>query len=100
MHGWSSISLSGFSAGYGAVREILGRPEYVALVNNVLLLDGRHTSYAPEGKPLADGGAIDRTGLEAFISFVRVAVAGRKIFELTPSEIFPGTEASHTECAD
>ena len=100
MHGWSSISLSGFSAGYGAVREILGRPEYVALVNNVMLLDGMHTSYAPEGKPLADGGAIDRAGLEAFISFAREAVAGRKTFAVTHSEIFPGTYASTTECSD
>ncbi len=100
MHGWSSISLSGFSAGYGAVREILGRPEYVALVNNVMLLDGMHTSYAPEGKPLADGGLIDRAGLEAFISFAREAVAGRKTFAVTHSEIFPGTYASTTECSD
>ena len=48
--GWASITLSGFSAGYGAVREILRRPEYFALVNNVLLLDGMHASYSPEGE--------------------------------------------------
>ncbi len=98
--GWSSVSLSGFSAGYGAVREILKRPQYFALVNNVLLLDGMHTSYIPEGKPLADGGVIDRAGLDAFISFAREAVAGRKTFVVTHSEIFPGTYASTTECAD
>jgi hypothetical protein len=34
--------LSGFSAGYGAVREILRSTEYFAEVNNVLLLDGMH----------------------------------------------------------
>jgi hypothetical protein len=44
-HGWSSITLSGFSAGYGAVREILRSPEYFAQVNNVLLLDGMHAGY-------------------------------------------------------
>src|SRR5215472_14503750 len=49
-HGWSSITLSGFSAGYGAVREILREQKYFALVNSVLLLDGMHTSYSPEGK--------------------------------------------------
>jgi hypothetical protein len=98
--GWSSITLSGFSAGYGAVREILRRPENFALVNNVLLLDGLHTSYIPEGKPLADGGEIDPVGLDSFLSFARQAVAGRKIFIVTHSEIFPGTYASTTECAD
>jgi hypothetical protein len=98
--GWSSITLSGFSAGYGAVREILRRPENFALVNNVLLLDGMHTSYIPEGKPLADGGTIDPVGLDSFVAFAREAVAGRKTFVFTHSEIFPGTYASTTESGD
>jgi hypothetical protein len=98
--GWSSITLSGFSAGYGAVREILRKPENFARVNNVLLLDGMHTSYVPEAKPLADGGVIDGAGLDSFIAFGKEAVAGKKTFVVTHSEIFPGTYASTTECAD
>jgi hypothetical protein len=98
--GWSSITLAGFSAGYGAVREVLRRPEYFALVNNVLLLDGMHTSYMPEGRLLADGGVLDPSGLDVFVKFAREAVAARKGFVFTHSEIFPGTYASTTECAD
>ncbi len=98
--GWSSITLSGFSAGYGAVREILKRPEYFALVDNVLLLDGMHASYTPEGKRLADGGVVDATGVDVFVKFAREATLGRKNFIFTHSEIFPGTYASTTECAD
>ena len=98
--GWSSITLSGFSAGYGAVREILRQKDNFALVNNVLLLDGMHSSYVPEGKPLADGGAIDGSGLDSFIAFAKEAVGGRKRFVFTHSEIFPGTYASTTECGD
>jgi hypothetical protein len=98
--GWSSITLSGFSAGYGAVREILRQPENFAQVNGVLLLDGMHTSYVPEGKPLADGGIIDGSGLDSFIAFAKEAIAGKKLFVVTHSEIFPGTYASTTECAD
>ena len=98
--GWSSITLSGFSAGYGAVREILRSPEYFAEVNNVLLLDGMHASYIPEGKPLAEGGVIDRNDLDSFLSFARAAVGGKKTFVITHSEIFPGAYASTTECAD
>jgi len=99
-HGWSSITLSGFSAGYGAVREILRSPEYFAQVNNVLLLDGIHASYVPEGKPLAEGGVIDARDLDSFLSFAKAAVSGKKNFVVTHSEIFPGTYASTTECAD
>lgn len=98
--GWSSITLAGFSAGYGAVREILRQPENFARVNRVLLLDGMHTSYVPEGKPLADGGVIDGAGLDSFIAFAKEAIAGKKTFVITHSEIFPGTYASTTECAD
>jgi hypothetical protein len=98
--GWSSITLTGFSAGYGGVREILRRTPYFALVNNVLLLDGLHASYRPDGKLLADGGAIDPSGLDVFVKFAQQAVAARKGFVITHSEIFPGTYASTTECAD
>lgn len=98
--GWSSITLTGFSAGYGAVREILRQPQNFPLVNNLLLLDGMHTSYQPEGKLLSDGGRIDSSGLDSFVNFAAAAVAGKKIFVFTHSEIFPGAYASTTECAD
>lgn len=98
--GWSSITLSAFSAGYGAVRQILRNPELFNLVNNVLLLDGMHASYSPEGKLLADGGLIEATNVDSFVSFAKEAILKRKIFVLTHSEIFPGAYASTTECAD
>jgi hypothetical protein len=98
--GWSSITLSGFSAGYGAVREILRAPASFALVNNVLLLDGMHAGYLPDGKPLAEGGSIDPKDLDSFVEFAKAAVHGQKTFVITHSEIFPGTYASTTECAD
>ena len=49
---WSSITLTGFSAGYGAVRAILRDPENYKLVDNVLLLDGIHAGYFPEQRSL------------------------------------------------
>src|SRR5262249_32662514 len=67
---------------------------------NVLLLDGMHTSYQPEGKLVADGGTLDPSGLDSFVSFAREAMAGKKTFVFTHSEIFPGTYASTTECAE
>jgi len=98
--GWSSITLTGFSAGYGGIRQILRQPESFALVNNVLLLDGMHTSYSPEGKLLADGGVILDSDIDIFVRFACEAVAGKKRFVITHSEIFPGSYASNTETAD
>lgn len=98
--GWSSITLVGFSAGYGAVRAILRHEANFKIVNNVLLLDGIHASYVPEGKRLADGGIIKADDLDSFVKFAREAVTGRKKFIISHSEIFPATYASTTECVD
>jgi hypothetical protein len=94
------LTLSGFSAGHGAIRTILRDPKYFARVDAVLLLDGMHTSYVPEGTTLAAGGTLDTTNLTAFAAFARAAMKGEKRFVVTHSEIFPGTFASTTETAD
>jgi hypothetical protein len=92
------VYLTGFSAGYGAIRAILReRPDEI---DGVLLLDGLHASYIPDEKPVADGGTIDTSSLEPFLLFAERAVRGEKRFVVTHSEIFPGTFASTTETAD
>jgi hypothetical protein len=96
----SAIHLTAWSAGYGAVRAIVQEPSNVALLSGVLLLDGCHTSYVPEGKALADGGVLDTMGLLPFLTLARRAEAGRLRFVMTHSDAFPGTYASTTECAD
>jgi hypothetical protein len=94
------ITLSGFSAGHGAVRAILRDPHHFARVDAILLMDGMHTSYVPEGVVMEKGGTLDPHNLEAFVHFAELAVKGDKRFLITHSEIFPGTFASTTETAD
>lgn len=98
--GLGRIVLVGFSAGHGAIRAIIREPRHFARVYAILLLDGMHTSYVPEGSLLATGGALDTTNLAAFAGFARAAIKGEKRFVVTHSEIFPGTFASTTETAD
>lgn len=95
-----SVTLVGFSAGHGAIREILRDSAHFAGVDAVLLLDGMHTGYVPDRRVLADGGQLDTTNLVVWERFAREAMAGRKRFLVTHSEIFPGTFASTTETAD
>lgn len=94
------LTLVGFSAGHGAIRAILREPRHFSTVDAVLLLDGMHTSYVPEGTVLEKGGALDTTNLVAFTELARAAMRGEKRFVVTHSEIFPGTFASTTETAD
>jgi hypothetical protein len=98
--GWSSITITGFSAGYGAIRAILRHPAHFAKVNGVLLLDGFHASYEPEGKALSEGGTVSRRDIDSFVAFARGAVKGRKHFVITHSQIHPGSYASTTECTN
>lgn len=96
---FSPITLTAWSAGYGAIREILKTPENYSRVDRVLLIDGLHTGYVG-GKPGPLESELETDKLEIFLRFARDAVAGRKQMIVTHSEIFPGTFASTTETSD
>jgi hypothetical protein len=87
------IVLTSFSAGYGAVREILQDRDNWANIDGVLLMDSLHTGYTSNSK-------VEPQALQMFLDFAREAVAGRKRMMITHSEIVPGTFASTTETAD
>ena len=97
---WASITLTGFSAGYGAIRALLRNDKSFSRVDNVLLLDGIHASYTPEGVVLSNGGVIRAADLDSFVEFGREAVAGKKSFVISHSAIFPAAYASTTECTN
>jgi hypothetical protein len=93
------VGLTAWSAGYGAVREILKTPAGYERVQFVLLLDGLHTGYQT-GKPGPKESQLIGENLEVFVKFGKDAVAGKKQLIVTHTEIFPGTFASTTETAD
>jgi hypothetical protein len=98
---WTSIALSSFSAGYGAVRSILGQPENFRRVDTVILADSLHASYAGDAAAARTADlAVDTSSLAPFFAFAREAAAGRKRLWITHSEVYPGTYASTTETAD
>ena len=94
------VIVSAFSAGYGGVRALLSDEHTAQAIDAVILLDGLHTSYVPELKVLAEGGALDTTKLVPFLRYAQRAVAGEARLLITHSEIFPGTFASTTETSD
>jgi hypothetical protein len=93
------VTLTAWSAGYGAVRAILQVPANYERVQSVLLLDGLHTGYV-DGKPGPRESRLQEDGLAIFLRFARAAVAGQKSMAIMHTEIFPGTFASTTETAD
>jgi hypothetical protein len=93
------VMLGGWSAGCGAVRQILQAPGSYARVAGALMIDGIHTDYV-DGKPGPLESKIGGENLEIWQQLARDAMAGRKRAIVTHSEIFPGTFASTTETAD
>ena len=96
---FTRVILGGWSAGCGAVRQILRTNAGYARASAVLLIDGIHTDYA-EGKPGPLESKLDTSNLDIWERYFRDAIAGRKRALVTHSEIFPGTFASTTETAD
>ena len=93
------VLLGGWSAGCGAIRQILKAPESYERVDGALVIDGIHTGYV-EGKPGPLESKLDTSNLDVWLKLARDAIAGRKRVIVTHSEIFPGTFASTTETAD
>jgi hypothetical protein len=96
---FSRVMLGGWSAGCGAIRQILQTPASYTRVAAALMIDGIHTDYL-DGKPGPQESRINTENLEIWLQLARDAVAGKKRAIVTHSEIFPGTFASTTETAD
>lgn len=96
---FSEIDLGGWSAGCGALRQILTDPASYNRVHRVLCIDGVHTGYI-NGKPGPLDSQIETGNLDVWLRFGRDAMASKKRLIITHSEIFPGTFASTTETAD
>lgn len=90
----SEIEISSFSAGYGAVREILKTPAYVRKISTVILTDSMYASYADQEK-----GIPVQEHIQPFVDFAKLACNGEKTFLITYSLVVPGAYASTAECA-
>ncbi len=84
------IGLSSWSAGYAAVRRILGQ-KLGRLVDTVVLLDGLHTGLS--------GDQLDTASLEPFTDFASLASHGRRLMFVSHSSIIPSGYASTTQTA-
>ena len=86
------VALSAWSAGYGAVEQILRQDLGKKLVDSVILLDGLHTGYGPDG-------GLNMSQLEPFVDFAKKAKAGKRFMFVSHSSIIPPGYASTTETA-
>jgi hypothetical protein len=87
-----SLAVSSWSAGYGAVGQILSQKWGKEHVNNVILLDGLHTGYW--------GPNLNALRLGPYIDYAERAAKGERFFFVSHSSIIPQGYASTTETAN
>lgn len=93
-----TVDVSSFSAGYGAVRELVQQPAAFARIHRIVLSDSLYAGLASG----ADGQGprvVQREQVECWVPFARAAMRGEKSFVFTYSEIPTAAYASTGECA-
>lgn len=90
---WDRLAVSSFSAGYGAVREILKSPTYRSEIDALATLDSLYATTAADGTPLDSQMADYKT-------FAALAKSGQKTFLFSHSQVLTFTYENTAECGD
>lgn len=92
------LALSAWSAGYGAVNEILKYGD--ERIDAVVLLDGLHAAWNPSRSHDAGLSALSSQPLAPTFRFAKRAARGEKLFVFTHSEVVPETYPSTRQTAE
>ncbi len=92
---WDQMSISSFSAGYGAVRQILKQPSYFDQIDGLLMADSLYASFtsAADHTPLA-------SQMVDFKAFAQAAANGTKTMFVSHSQVQTYTYANTAQTAD
>ncbi len=89
------LVVSSFSAGFGALRQILKDPSYANAITDLVMVDTLYAGYVQkDGKNL-----VNPTDMAPFEAFVQRAAKGEKTVWLTYSQVVPPGYASTCETA-
>jgi hypothetical protein len=92
------LEISSFSAGYGAVRELLKNPDAIKRIQRIALFDSMYAGLEVEPKG-ATNRRPSRAQIEVWVPFAQAAVRREKEFVFTHSDIPTRNYASSFECA-
>ncbi|TWT47632.1 hypothetical protein [Botrimarina hoheduenensis] len=90
---WGQLAVSSFSAGYGAVRQILASPTYRNQIDSLLAADSLYATTA------SDGTALD-SQMAGYKAFADLAATGQKRFVFSHSQVPTYTYESTAETGD
>ncbi len=94
----TAVDVSSFSAGYGALRELVKSPDSFRIIRRIALLDSMYGGLKPPQQ-----GSTNRVPLaehiEVWIPFAKAAMRGEKTFVLAHSQVPTSSYANSAECA-
>jgi hypothetical protein len=93
----AGVDISSFSAGYGAVREILKLETNRAVIQRIVLCDSLYGGLVDTNAPFGRRQVV-REHLDPWLPFAQAAARGEKSFVLTTSAIETLRYASTSEC--
>jgi hypothetical protein len=89
----AAVDISSYSAGYGAVRELVKSERYLRLMRRVVLCDSMYGSFeAGTTRPAMEH-------IEPWVPLARAAMRGEKTLVLTYSQVPTASYASTAQCA-
>lgn len=91
------IDVASFSAGYGAVRELVKQPAPFAVIRRIALADSLYGGLVASDPP--GSRTVDPQHIDCWVPFAREAVAGSRAFVLTHTRVVTTSYASTAECA-
>lgn len=91
----SRVDVTSFSAGYGAVRELLKQDAPPKLIRRIVLADSMYASFTSESNsaPLKEQ-------IDPYVGFAKMAIKREKGFVVTFSEVPTETYANSAACAN
>lgn len=96
------LTVTSFSAGFGAVRELLKSDEHFRRIDTLIMADSIYAGFANEGQKPSTGikRDVEPRHMDGFLRFARDAVEGRKTLVISHCQLKPETYASTAETAD
>ncbi len=80
---WGQLAISSFSAGFGAVREVLKTPRYFDQIDGIYMVDSLYCGYVGDGTDAIQSGVVHPGLMKDFLRFARAASHGEKVMLVT-----------------
>ncbi len=97
---WGKLAVSSFSAGFGAIREILKTPSYFDRIDAIYLVDSLYCGYVGDGTGKIQEGVVHPGLMKDFLRYAQASADGEKVMIVTHCDGPTPGYASTRETAD